>query len=64
MSQQSYNAALFYFDLSTLDENLFFGEINKEENYTVSFIGEEEDITGKTNIIIIIVVCEERAKKK
>ena len=47
LSQQSYNAALYYFDLSTLDENLFFGEINKEENYTVSFIGEEEEILIK-----------------
>lgn len=47
LSQQSYNAALYYFDLSTLEENLFFGEINKEENYTVSFIGEEEDILIK-----------------
>ena len=47
LSQQSYDAALYYFDLTSMKEFLFFGEINKEENYKLSFIGEEENILIK-----------------
>ena len=44
LSQQSYDAAIYFFNIETGQEELFYGEINSEENYTISFIGDEEDI--------------------
>ena len=44
LSKQSYDAAIYFFNIETGQEELFYGEINSEENYTISFIGDEEDI--------------------
>ena len=40
LCEQSLNAAIYYFDLETEEETLFYGEINPEENYSLSFVGE------------------------
>ena len=39
LSQQSYDAAIYFADIRTGEEKLFYGQINQEQNYTVSFIG-------------------------
>ena len=44
LSQQSYDAAIYFADIETGEEKLFYGEINPEQNYTVSFIGDDKDI--------------------
>ena len=44
LSQQSYDAAIYFTDISTGQEELFYGEVNPEQNYTVSFIGEDKNI--------------------
>lgn len=47
LSQQSYDAAIYFTDISTGQEELFYGEVNPEQNYTVSFIGEDKNILIK-----------------
>ena len=47
LSQQSYNAAIYFFDLVSGEEKMFYGEINPEQNYTVTFVGDEKDILIK-----------------
>ena len=47
LSQQSYDAAIYFFNLTTGKEQLFYGEVNPEENYTVSFIGDKERVLIK-----------------
>lgn len=47
LSQQSYDAAIYFADIRTGEEKLFYGEINPEQNYTVSFIGEDKKILIK-----------------
>ena len=44
LSQQSYDAAIYFFNIETGQEKLFYGEINSEENYTISFIEDEEGV--------------------
>ena len=47
LSQQSYDAAIYFFNIESGQEKLFYGEVNSEENYTVSFIGDDENILIK-----------------
>ncbi len=47
LSQQSYDAAIYFFNIETGQEELFYGEVNSEENYTVSFIGDDENVLIK-----------------
>ncbi len=47
LSQQSYDAAIYFFNIETGKEELFYGEVNSEENYTVSFIGDDENVLIK-----------------
>ncbi len=47
LRQQSYDAAIYFADIKTGEEKLFYGEVNQEQNYTVSFIGEDKKILIK-----------------
>ena len=47
LSQQSYDAAIYFTNISTGNEELFYGKVNPEQNYTVSFIGEDRNILIK-----------------
>jgi prolyl oligopeptidase len=41
LCEPSLNAAIYYFDISTGKSSLFYGEQNPEENYSLSFVGED-----------------------
>ena len=47
LRQQSYDAAIYFADIKTGEEKLFYGQVNQEQNYTVSFIGEDKKILIK-----------------
>ena len=40
LCEPSLNAAIYYFDIESGEKTLFYGESNPEENYTLSFVGE------------------------
>ena len=41
LCEPSLDAAIYYFDIASGENTLFYGEKNPEENYSLSFIGEE-----------------------
>ena len=53
LCEPSLDAAIYYFDIASGENSLFYGEKNPEENYSLSFIVEE-------NIPLILVInCSE-----
>ena len=54
LCEPSLNAAIYYFDIDSGENSLFYGEKNPEENYSLSFVGE-----NNTPLIRVINGSEE-----
>ena len=42
LCEPSLNAAIYYFDINSGENSLFYGEVNPEENYSLSFVGDDD----------------------